>query len=134
MLSIIIPVKNQLYYTKQVYNEIKTKCPYEHEIIFINDNSTDETEAFLSMIEDENTIVITQKENIGVNKARNIGVSIARNDLCLIINNDVIFTQETIQNIVEKADREKYKIVCPVTTHKNNKREMPVFVKDNNIC
>lgn len=51
MLSIIIPVKNQLYYTKQIYDEIKTKCPYEHEIIFINDNSADDTEAFLSLIE-----------------------------------------------------------------------------------
>lgn len=61
-------------------------------------------------------------------------MTVAKNDLCLIINNDIVFTTQTIKNLVELADRENYKIICPVSTHKNNKREMPVFVKEDNIC
>jgi glycosyltransferase involved in cell wall biosynthesis len=71
MISFIVPVKNQLYYTKAILEEIQTKCPYKFEIIFINDNSTDDTEAFLSLIENEDIKVITNKENVGVNNSRN---------------------------------------------------------------
>ena len=134
MLSIIIPVKNQLFYTKSIYNEIRNKCPYEYEIIFINDNSTDKTWEFLASIESDNVKIVTQIESIWVNKARNIGVSIAKNDLCLIINNDIVFTSDTIQNLVEKADRENYKVIWPVSTHNSNKWELPVFIKEDNIC
>jgi hypothetical protein len=88
----------------------------------------------LSLIENEDIKVITNKENVGVNNSRNKWVELARYDLCMIINNDIVFTKNTVKELVELADRENYNIICPVSTRWPNKRQMPVFYKDNNIC
>ena len=42
-ISIIIPVYNEWNYTKQILSEIKNKCLLPHELIIIDNGSTDET-------------------------------------------------------------------------------------------
>ena len=72
MLSLIIPVKNQWFYTAQILKDIQKKVKENYEVIIIDDNSTDETPQKLKEYPFlENVYYISHYENIGVNKAWN---------------------------------------------------------------
>lgn len=138
MLSIVIPVKWQLYYTKSIYYDILDKVwlwKDKYEIIFINDNSPDDTQKYLDSIKEDGFCSNYEyKENIWVNKAWNIWYEKAKYNNVLIINNDIIFWEWCIQLMLRNADREYFKCVCPFSTRGRNKWEIPVFFKNNNIC
>ena len=131
MLSIIIPVKNQLFYTKNILEEIKQKVKSDHEIIIINDNSTDWTDEYLSSL--EWITYIKSETDIGVNKAWNIWVEKAQWDYIWIINNDLTLTDWIDLKLINWFDDET-DIVCPVSTTWPNKFELPIIVNDNNIA
>lgn len=95
-LSLIVPVYNQSAFTAQCLRNLKEVCgKIDHEIIIIDDWSTDNTQEIVSYF------VITQnmdniryykfKKNVGVTKARNRGVELAEGEYICVINNDVLF-------------------------------------------
>lgn len=69
MISVIIPVKDQLYYTKNILEDIPKKLTLPYEIIVISDNSRDDTNEYLASRTDIRSII--HAENIGVNAAWN---------------------------------------------------------------
>lgn len=130
MISIIIPVLNQLEYTKQILNDITQKIKSEYEIIVIDDWSTDWTIEFLSKLEN---IRFYKNEKTWVNAARNYWVELAKWDYILIINNDIVLTDWIDLKIINWFE-DNIKIVCPLTTRGKDKFKLPLFKKDDNIA
>lgn len=87
-ISIIIPVFNQLSFTKKCIQDLLF-LPEDCEIIIIDNNSTDGTSEYLLSLEKSNIKYIKQKENIGFGAANNIGVEHSTSDNLLFLNNDI---------------------------------------------
>lgn len=113
-------------------------------IITINYNSCRETEEFLDCIkyylkqqnyvyevivvdnasksDDANCLerkypwvkVVRSKRNLGFSGGNNLGVKYSKGDYCLFINNDVVFTNDFIEPLLERLESdERIGAVCP---------------------
>jgi len=102
-LSIVIPVFNKWNFTKSCLNDL-LQLPMDHEIIIIDNASTDETHDELNKIHDElfsgisdrisknltfSLTLIHNEENVGFAKACNQGCRAAMGDNILFLNNDI---------------------------------------------
>ncbi len=85
-LSIIVPVWNKFNFTKACIKDL-TQLPNDHEIIIVDNCSTDETQ---SALEGSSEIVYQRNtSNLGFAKACNIGYSLATAPNVLFLNNDI---------------------------------------------
>lgn len=86
LLSICIPVFNKFNFTKSALNDL-SKLPNDHEIIIVDNGSSDETQSQL----DGSTEIVyfRNKENGGFAKASNIGYSLSTASNVLFLNNDI---------------------------------------------
>lgn len=89
MISIILCVFNKLNFTKSCLNDLFKLPANSHEIIVIDNASSDGTKDFLSNIVRENFIYIINEENIFHSAACNMGWKISKGDFVLFINNDI---------------------------------------------
>ncbi len=88
--SIIIPVHNQLHYTKDCLEDLfKTVDLSKTEIIIINNASTDGTEEYLQSLGSK-IKVIKNKENLNYSKINNQGAKIASGKYLIFLNNDTL--------------------------------------------
>ncbi|MCX7735232.1 MAG: glycosyltransferase [Candidatus Kapabacteria bacterium] len=106
--SIIIPVHNQLHYTKNCLEGLfKTVDLSKVEIIIINNASTDGTGEYLQSL--GNRIkVITNQENLNYSKINNQGAKIASGKYLIFLNNDTLplpgWYDEIIKEFEENQD------------------------------
>lgn len=86
LLSIVIPVYNKYNFTKSCLDDL-SKLSDIHEIIVIDNGSTDETNNALK----DNTNIVYQKlsSNLGFAKACNIGYELSHAPNVLFLNNDI---------------------------------------------
>jgi len=106
-VSIIIPVFNQIEFTKKCLNAIFQNTPPDlFEIIIIDNASTDETSIFLSNLR-ERIKFITNNQNMGFAKACNQGVNKASGKYLLFLNNDTEVQPEWLNSLVEVLDKDK---------------------------
>src|ERR1700744_377980 len=91
-LRIIICLFNKWNFTEGCLNDLR-KRPDNHEIIIIDNNSSDETSNELMQIERslsfKNLAIITNKENLFHSKACNQGFEKSIGKNILFINNDI---------------------------------------------
>lgn len=96
--SIIILTYNKLDYTKGCIESIRQFTrPGSYEIIVVDNNSTDETVGWLKQQEDIRCIF--NAENKGFPAGCNQGMKIAECDDILLLNNDIIVTQNWLDNL-----------------------------------
>lgn len=99
VLSIVIPVFNKWNFTKSCLNDLH-KLPNDHEIIVIDNASSDETNIEINKLADEmwrqdpelkqaHFSYIRNDENIFHSKACNQGIRAARSNNILFLNNDI---------------------------------------------
>lgn len=88
-LSIVIPVFNKWNFTKSCLDDL-CKLPQEtHEIIIIDNASSDETKIAIQSHEYDFVRYTRNDENLGFAKACNIGYSISTGNSVLFLNNDI---------------------------------------------
>jgi len=86
VLSIVIPVYNKFNFTKSCLKDL-VQLPSDHEIIVVDNGSTDETKA---QLEGSKEIKYIRNEvNLGFAKASNIGYYHSTASSVLFINNDI---------------------------------------------
>lgn len=90
ILSIIIPCYNKWNFTKACLDDL-SKLPSDHEIIIIDNGSTDETQNEIQryLQNSEKIIYHRNTENLGFAKACNKGYSISNGYNILFLNNDI---------------------------------------------
>lgn len=98
-ISIVIPVLNQLDYTKQCISSIQentAEIPYE--IVVVDNGSTDKTVEFLQK---KKIRVIEHGKNLGVAKAWNRGIRESYAPVVCIINNDIVVSKGWLSSLTD---------------------------------
>jgi glycosyltransferase involved in cell wall biosynthesis len=89
VLSIVIPVWNKWNFTNACLNDL-SKLPSDHEIILVDNGSTDETEAEMTKSNRIPGLIYHRlPTNLGFAKACNIGYGLAHAPNVLFLNNDI---------------------------------------------
>lgn len=126
ILSIVIPVFNKYNFTKSCLADL-SKLPSDHEIIIVDNGSSDETESALS---NSKEIVYKRNDvNLGFAKACNMGYSYSTAPNILFLNNDIRVKSDYstwTQPLIEKCP---YGLVGPTMGQLNSDF---AFIKEAN--
>ncbi|TVX89440.1 glycosyltransferase [Paenibacillus agilis] len=126
LTSIVILTHNKLDYTIQCIESIRRYTrPNSYEIIVVDNKSTDETVPWLSAQSDIR--VIYNEQNEGFPKGCNQGIEISNGDHILLLNNDVIVTENWLDNLIGclTSDEDIGAVSC-VTNHCSYGQTIPV--------
>lgn len=97
--SIVILTYNKLEYTRQCIESIRTFTSQDsYELIIVDNHSTDGTVEWLKAQSDIKFIL--NDTNVGFPKGCNQGIEISKGDNILLLNNDVIVTENWLNNLV----------------------------------
>lgn len=112
-IAVVIPVINLFSeYTKQCLDSIKSK--HEINIIFIDNNSTDNTKTECLKLQSNHFLYQRNEESWSCAKSWNWGVIKAFErgaDYVLIINNDIVLHPDCIDRLVERFERHEEGVV-----------------------
>jgi GT2 family glycosyltransferase/thioredoxin-like negative regulator of GroEL len=106
-VSIIIPVFNGVEYTRQCIDQLLavTDRAIPHEIIVVDNASTDGTAQFLAKLQGD-IRVITNRENLGFARACNHGARLATGDYLVYLNNDTIPQAGWLEALIEGVEHD----------------------------
>ncbi|MBF4485233.1 glycosyltransferase family 2 protein [Flavobacterium sp. CSZ] len=85
--SVVIPLYNKARYIENTIKSVLNQTFTDYEIIIINDESTDESEALVRKLNDERIQIFNQK-NQGVSVARNLGIEKSKGKLIAFLDAD----------------------------------------------
>ena len=111
MLSIIIPVFNQLHFTSQCVNDLSKTVNDKVEIIIIDNGSTDGTGKFLS--ETNKLKVLANSRNKGCAYSWNQGIRESKGNWFIIVNNDVRLPHNWLIKLISYADENDLDVISP---------------------
>lgn len=102
-LSIIIPARNAASTLGILLDSIYSSDPLKHEVIVVDDASSDRTPDIAGGYEVQ---VIRLARQSGPAAARNAGAAAARGDILLFLDSDVRLHQGTLEHMVSRFTRE----------------------------
>ncbi len=119
LLSIIIPCYNEELVIEETYKRLKSvmdTISYDHELIFINDGSADNTYLILAgMAEaDARVKVINFSRNFGHQNAVTAGMNYCTGDAAVIIDSDLQDPPEVIPDMLAMMEKENASVVYAV--------------------
>jgi O-antigen biosynthesis protein len=91
-ISFIIPLYNCLPLTQAMLASLQATLPagLTHEIIYVDDGSTDGTRAWLGTLSEPPFRVLLNDRNVGYAISNNRGAAIARGEFLVLLNNDLV--------------------------------------------
>lgn len=103
MVSIVIPVWNQLEYTMQCVESLDAFTPEKHEVIFVDNGSADDTNRWLKeqLLTHPNWKLVENKINHGFVTACNQGAAIAKGEYLLFLNNDCVVSRGWLKGLLD---------------------------------
>lgn len=107
--DIIIPIWNQLNYTKQCLASIIEHTRYPFRLIIIDNGSDKETRQYLESLKEDADIeytLVRNEENLGWIKAVNQGLKMSEAPYACIMNNDTQVTDGWLGKMVRIAEKE----------------------------
>jgi len=114
--SIIIPTFNALDFTKVCLYSLRLATRFPHEIIVVDNGSTDGTREYIETQEDVK--LIKTKSNLGYAGACNLGISSTDSEYIVISNNDVMFTPYWLTRLIHTSNLDPtFAVVGPITNH-----------------
>ena len=96
--SIIIVTYNSLKHIQPCIQSIKNNTGVSHEIIIVDNNSTDGTRQYLKTL--EHATVILNDENKGFSYATNQGIKVSTEQYVILLNPDTLVTRDWAQRMV----------------------------------
>jgi GT2 family glycosyltransferase len=104
LTSIVILTRNVLECTQACVASIERHTPEPHELIFVDNGSTDGTVEYLRSI--DGAIVIENEANLGFSGGCNQGIAVASGSQILLLNNDTVVTPGWLAAMLAVFDRE----------------------------
>ncbi|OIQ79890.1 putative glycosyltransferase EpsJ [mine drainage metagenome] len=108
MVSIIVPCFNQGNFLADLIASVDDACTFQHEIIIVNDGSTDElTQYFLGKIRPQSKkqhISVMNLNNGGLSYARNQGLDLAQGKYVQFLDADDLVTKGKIDFQLEELE------------------------------
>jgi glycosyltransferase involved in cell wall biosynthesis len=108
--DIIIPVWNQLQYTKECLNSLFKSTSFPFRLIVIDNASDAPTAQYLDSIKERNpeqVILIRNSENLGWVKAVNEGISCSDSPYVCVMNNDTVVYSGWLSEMAGVAEKDK---------------------------
>ncbi|MCI5211691.1 MAG: glycosyltransferase [Candidatus Electrothrix sp. ATG2] len=114
-LSVVIPIYNEEGNINLLYEELKgvlKSIEHEHEIIFVDDGSSDASLSLLEKIQeqDKNVVVVSFRRNFGQTAAMSAGFDYATGDVIVTMDGDMQNDPHDIPMFLEKME-EGYELV-----------------------
>lgn len=107
-ISIVIPVYNGADFIKRCYNSIKNQTFKDYEIIFVDDESKDNSLEILKELENkDNKVKVISQENKKQGGARNTGLKAANGNYISFVDIDDYISEdflESLYNTIKKYD------------------------------
>lgn len=110
-LSVIIPTFNQQQYISDCIDSVLNQTVQPHEIIVINDGSTDNTRGLLEAYEGK--IKVINQVNKGLPSARNTGIMNATGDYILPLDSDDVLEDNCLERLSQVIEDTDADIVAP---------------------
>lgn len=111
-ISVIIPIYNGEKYITETVHSIQSQTYPIHEIIIINDGSTDSTQEVIEKIaKDFSNVIILSQENAGPAKARNYGIQKSTGEYIAFCDADDIWVPEKIEKQISLFNTESIGLV-----------------------
>jgi GT2 family glycosyltransferase len=112
MISIVIPVYNNLFFTQLIIGLIQQTTKIEYEIIIVDNRSTEPgMQEYFNWLEENVGLnlfgqikIIRNGENLGVAKAWNIGIKEAKAKYIAVLNNDILIDNDCLQRIITEME------------------------------
>ncbi len=98
-VSVIIPVHNGEAYLSEALASVFAQTSPAHEIIIVDDGSTDSSPEILRSFGDRLSVV--RQENQGVAAARNVGLGLASGDAIAFLDQDDLWPEDRNRAMVE---------------------------------
>ena len=98
-ISVVIPVYNGMPFIEHAIKSVLAQEYPAHEIIVIDDGSTDETQVVLEKY--KNRIISRKQKNGGVSVARNTGISLATGNYIAFLDHDDLWFKHKLKKDVE---------------------------------
>lgn len=117
IISIIIPVYNNLQYTIMCLNAVEahTSDNIDFQVVIVDDFSTDAIEQILLTIAPDGLkkrlFMLRNKENLGYAKSVTEGIKKAAGNIILLLNNDIIVTKGWIEALLSSLDKQDGDII-----------------------
>ncbi len=94
MISFVIPMHNHLAETKVMLASLQATVPQDlsHEIIFVDDASSDGTPNWLNSLDDTRIRFRISSINRGYAASNNAGARLAQGDVLALLNNDLVLS------------------------------------------
>jgi GT2 family glycosyltransferase len=128
LASIVMVTHDNVTVTRMAAESILTSSDdIAHELIIVDNASTDGTQAYLEVLASRNAHVrfVSNSTNTGFAKAVNQGLSLAVGDVLVVVNNDVIVTPSWLSRLTAHLDQPDIAAVGPVTNRCGNHAEIP---------
>lgn len=107
-ITFVIPSRNNLEFLQLAYHSIR-RLGTTHEVLVLNDASTDGTAEWIDAQEDEDLIVYHNPgpERIGIVGMFDKGIEMARTDIIMAFHSDMVVCKDFDKNIIKHLERGK---------------------------
>jgi len=108
-LTIVIPAYNAENYIYETLQSVLNQVDEQHEVIVVDDGSTDNTAAILKEL--GNKIRYVYQKNQGESVARNKGIELATGELIVFLDSDDLLEKSMISTVIEAYKQDaSYKV------------------------
>lgn len=138
-LSICIPIYNKYNFTNKCLSDLESLDQTTHEIIVIDNASTDDTsEGMIKWLDKLPNLVYKKNEtNEGFGKSVNFAYSLAKNDYVMFLNNDIKVKSSKVNNwtniYLDALEKENDLLVSPTGGLLNIKDNFSFVYETNSL-
>jgi glycosyltransferase involved in cell wall biosynthesis len=130
-LTIVVPVFNaEKYLTKCIDSILAQKTSLTHELVIVDDGSTDSSTALLDKYANRSQVTILRLINSGVSVARNEGIRRARGKYVMFVDADDYLPDHCVESLLSRAMRDGVDVVQGsywIVDGENNVQNTQVF-------
>jgi len=109
--SVTFPCYNSVEYTKRLLESMKLIGDDLSRVVAVDNNSHDETLEYLKKAGIGK--VIANKKNLGFGTALTQGILEMQSEWTIVMNNDLIVSENWIDNLIQSAIDNDLKVICP---------------------
>ncbi len=126
--SVVILTHNALEYTSMCVDSLLAHTDKRHELIFVDNGSTDGTVKYLRNLCDaeSNCFAIYNNENLGFAAGNNQGIAFASGEFTVLLNSDTVVTEHWLETLIQAAvDHPQAGLVGPMTNSIVGPQQLP---------
>ncbi len=131
--SVVVLTWNALDYTKRCAASLLEHTDPRHELIFVDNASTDGTREYLADLARSQPRVrlILNDENLGFAAGNNIGIAASRGDYVCLLNSDTVVTDGWLDRLMAPMERDpRIGLTGPVTNSITGVQKLPAVDYD----